>query len=85
MTCVIAVPESILWKFELPSDVSGFCLQIILLFVCFIMCDTCDDRQCHVQISGASLVNLTREIVKQMLDECSLVKPEHVLKEVKNR
>ena len=51
----------------------------------FVGIQTCSNRQCHVQISGASLVNLTREFVKHMLNECSLVKPEHVVKEVNKR
>ncbi|KAI8642307.1 hypothetical protein BD408DRAFT_366946 [Parasitella parasitica] len=44
------------------------------------MCETCGNRKCHVQLCGDSITGIKSERLKQILKECSIVKPLHVIK-----
>ncbi|KAI7897442.1 uncharacterized protein BX663DRAFT_490885 [Cokeromyces recurvatus] len=44
------------------------------------MCETCGNRKCHVQLCGDSIRDMKSERLKQILKECSIVKPLHVIK-----
>ncbi|CAO0799397.1 unnamed protein product [Mucor circinelloides] len=44
------------------------------------MCETCGNRKCHVQLCGDSITDMKNEQLEQILKECSIVKPLHVIK-----
>ncbi|KAI9473997.1 MAG: hypothetical protein EXX96DRAFT_580166 [Benjaminiella poitrasii] len=44
------------------------------------MCITCNNRKCHVQMSGCCLKGTSNDLLKRYMIECSIIKPIHVVK-----
>ncbi|CAO3654658.1 unnamed protein product [Mucor fragilis] len=44
------------------------------------MCSTCNNRKCHVQVTGISLIDLTNYALRGLLQECCIIKPLHIIK-----